>query len=859
MTLLYSDVEEMHQVRRLAIYVALLALGGAVGASCTTTKMGPVVDTEETKVERAGSASHEVDVVGASEEIGAVTLQAQTRPEYRVRRTDKHAKLERRDRTFGLATGTVGLVGIGLGASIVPECANADNFVECEEPGAREASWLMLGGAAAVAIGSMATNWAEQDTTYQETGEYVLGDERTEVEEGEPEMLEKESISVTIDGTTRRFETDDQGRVQVDMAEAFGVGSVETATPLVATVALPDQDHAESITLDPRDWMVPHARVEEAGPLRSAPRAQAEALRRVERGDELQIEDMRSDWFEVQQAGTVGWVPAADVEQFWAPSTRFDPNRLPRMTASVEFAEPTGNDRLDADGHAKAHVTLRNEGEGPARRARAQVDPGPEAHAHVDYPAALDFGRISAGQAKTQTLRITADRGVESKDIDLTFQFQEANGFAPPPIELQFETQEFIPPNLTIADVGIDDAGGRGVIEPGEVVDVTARIQNASQGPAEDVSAQVHFGEDVFAGPETRRSFNVGDLGPGEHRDVQFSLVTSQQAESVPVRVDLEEGYGEFGSEGVELPLAFDRPARQVTRVQVDGQEPDVSVRPSDDLTVDVEADVPPTDMDRPNAVAVVIGVRSYAAGGVPNVEYAQRDARLMREYLTRALGFSEENILPIDLEGRVTYAELRTLIRHRLPSYVTEETSEVFVYYSGHGAPSTGEERHPFLVPSDTDPNLVSEDNAYRLDHFYEDLASLGAESVTVVLDACFTGQARSGDMLIRQASPLVLSVENPLLAMGEATGFLASGPEQVANWYPEKGHGMFTYFFLKGLQGAADLEGDGTVTVGEMRRYLTDEQGGVPYWSRRLHQREQVPEVHAHDPDQVLIRFDE
>jgi uncharacterized caspase-like protein len=187
----------------------------------------------------------------------------------------------------------------------------------------------------------------------------------------------------------------------------------------------------------------------------------------------------------------------------------------------------------------------------------------------------------------------------------------------------------------------------------------------------------------------------------------------------------------------------------------------------------------------------------------------------------------------------------------------VKEGTSEVFVYYSGHGAPSTGESKNAYLVPSDTDPNFVSDANAYRLSSFYEDLAALSAESVTVALDACFTGQSGSGEMMLRQASPLALSVENPLLGIDDATGFLASGPQQVANWYPEKKHGMFTYFFLKGLKGEADLNGDRAVTVKEMKRYLTNESSGVPYWSRRVHQRKQVPQVVTQSPNRVLVRL--
>jgi hypothetical protein len=452
---------------------------------------------------------------------------------------------------------------------------------------------------------------------------------------------------------------------------------------------------------------------------------------------------------------------------------------------------------------------------------------------------------------------VEAGRKVPPEEKTFLFEFQEANGFAPDPISLNFETSRFIPPELVVADVGIDDASGNGVIEPGEVVNVTARIRNQSRGHAEKVSAQVNFGKDVFAGPGTDRSFEIGELGPGEQEDIRFSLLTNQQAESVPVTLDLTEKYGEYGRTGVQLPLRFDAPTDQITEVQVEGQDTEVAVKTGDQLSVDVETNIPSTPMNRPNSIAVVMGIQSYAAEGAPEVEYARRDARFMREYLTQTLGFREENILPRNPDGRMTFAEMRTLIQEKLPSYVKEGTSEVFVYYSGHGAPSTGEEKLAYLVPSDTDPNFVSDANAYRLSSFYEDLAALSAESVTVALDACFTGQSGSGEMMLRQASPLALSVENPLLGIDDATGFLASGSKQVANWYPEKKHGMFTYFFLKGLKGEADLNADRQVTVQEMKRYLADEDRGVPYWSERVHQRTQTPQVVSQTPDRVLVRY--
>ena len=53
-----------------------------------------------------------------------------------------------------------------------------------------------------------------------------------------------------------------------------------------------------------------------------------------------------------------------------------------------------------------------------------------------------------------------------------------------------------------------------------------------------------------------------------------------------------------------------------------------------------------PGSGERPNAVAVVIGNKNYKNPNVPSVDYAVRDAAVVKEYLVKTLGFEERNIL---------------------------------------------------------------------------------------------------------------------------------------------------------------------------------------------------------------------
>ena len=84
----------------------------------------------------------------------------------------------------------------------------------------------------------------------------------------------------------------------------------------------------------------------------------------------------------------------------------------------------------------------------------------------------------------------------------------------------------------------------------------------------------------------------------------------------------------------------------------------------------------------------------------------------------------------------------------------VVKEASDIIVYFSGHGI-ANQKENTSGLLPYDVDPNYSS---GILLNKLYKDLASMGARSVTVFLDACFTGQTRSEEMLIADSRPITI-----------------------------------------------------------------------------------------------------
>ncbi|MCX5657271.1 MAG: hypothetical protein NTZ48_03470, partial [Candidatus Omnitrophica bacterium] len=115
-------------------------------------------------------------------------------------------------------------------------------------------------------------------------------------------------------------------------------------------------------------------------------------------------------------------------------------------------------------------------------------------------------------------------------------------------------------------------------------------------------------------------------------------------------------------------------------------------------------------------------------------------------------------------------------------------------------------------------------------------------------VVDACFSGKFDKGS-IISKASPL--NIEPVLPGSGKINFFSSSKADEISSWYPEKRHSLFTYFFLKGLQGAADKKRDRAITAAELEEYVGKK---VSYYARRLYGRKQTPGFTGQEEELVV-----
>jgi len=254
------------------------------------------------------------------------------------------------------------------------------------------------------------------------------------------------------------------------------------------------------------------------------------------------------------------------------------------------------------------------------------------------------------------------------------------------------------------------------------------------------------------------------------------------------------------------------------------------------------------------DAVAVIIGNKNYTAPGVPRVDYADNDAAAMRKFVVDGLGYREGNVVVLnDASGTQLNATFGT-DKHpggRLRNLVKPGKSDVLVYYSGHGVPGLSDKRG-YLLPVDGDASLI-EDTGYALDLLYANLAALNARSVTVYLDACFSGESAKG-ALIKAASGLAIVPTMPV-ASPKLTVLSAARGDQVASWDESAKEGLFTHYLLAALTGEAGTVAGGvrTVTLGQAKAYLDDK---MSYEARRRFNREQTASAAGADAT-VLARL--
>ena len=246
------------------------------------------------------------------------------------------------------------------------------------------------------------------------------------------------------------------------------------------------------------------------------------------------------------------------------------------------------------------------------------------------------------------------------------------------------------------------------------------------------------------------------------------------------------------------------------------------------------------------NKVALIIGIEKYEST-VPAV-FAKNDAKWFYEYVKLAFGVKESNIKLL-IDNNTTRTKTYAAIDKWLTSKIEKNRTELIIFFAGHGlATNDGEELYLLLKDSDTD---LLRRTALSRNEFFKDIEKLKPKSVTLFIDACYSGSSRDNETLLAVARPIKIMAKE-----GDAprnfTIFSASGVEQISSGLKEAKHGIFSYYLMKGLEGKADKNKDRKITNGELRDYL------VQNVSRKALElgRSQEPSL-AGNANKVLVKY--
>ncbi len=218
------------------------------------------------------------------------------------------------------------------------------------------------------------------------------------------------------------------------------------------------------------------------------------------------------------------------------------------------------------------------------------------------------------------------------------------------------------------------------------------------------------------------------------------------------------------------------------------------------------------------DAVAIIIGIQNYKR--VPKAEFANSDAKDFYEYAIRAFGIKPENIKLL-LDEDADDVNIVKAFESWLPLQVNKNKTDVYIFYSGHGLPST-DGKSLYFLPYGVDKDLLPRTAVTQKEIVAAIVASM-PKSVTMFIDACYSGQTRSGEYLFERAKPIVIKPVEYLYPPN-FTVMTSSSSDQISSFLPELKHGIFSFYLMKGMEGDADRNKDGKITAGEMHEYLLD-----------------------------------
>ncbi len=385
---------------------------------------------------------------------------------------------------------------------------------------------------------------------------------------------------------------------------------------------------------------------------------------------------------------------------------------------------------------------------------------------------------------------------------------------APPPPAMQpvvappsGSTAARAPTSAVSFKATVVDENGDLLLEGGERFRIRIDLANGSGQAVHGVSASI-TGTPAVVSQFPVPVLPVGTLQPGESRSIEFvaTLPPSIQPQRAELQVALSDATG-----------ASVAPVQPLT----------VSIRSRGSKPESAEAaTAAPNAFRRLDTYLVAIGLGVYRDQQIPKRKYAAEGAEHVAASF-RSLGGVPAANIRILKDVRALRPDIEEALLDWLPARV-HSNALVIVYFAGQAfVTPTGE---TFLVPYDGSSTSTS--RLYPVKELEAALRNLKAAQTLFIFDG---GVGRlGGDARTKSKAPHWDTAGHGVVRL---IGLDRFGTGLESDTFR---HGLFTHYLLRGLQGDADANRDGAVTLGELSSFL-DQQ--VPAAAKSSFSQEQRP----------------
>jgi hypothetical protein len=208
-------------------------------------------------------------------------------------------------------------------------------------------------------------------------------------------------------------------------------------------------------------------------------------------------------------------------------------------------------------------------------------------------------------------------------------------------------------------------------------------------------------------------------------------------------------------------------------------------------------------NVSRVNIYAVIVGISNYASP-VNQLMYPASDAKAMFDFFTSDLGGNIPSYqMKLLLNENATY----TNIISAMNTYFLKAgpNDVVCFYFSGHGG------KEGFLATYDEKELIYSVIDA--------SFKSSKAKNKICIADACYAGIYKGYKTASYEFDQAILNSSSSMPKL------MACSAAEYSIESASLRHGVFTYYLIQGLKGAANADGDNIITITELYNYVKEQ----------------------------------